>query len=149
MKNLAIAFFVGIGSTLALIIVAVMLTTDSTAPAANTTPKPQQAQTVAAAPKEEPAAPPLTEDEMLKEAFVYNTPGIIAKEAAMAVSAEDLSKILIPATCDVLEAFPLASTAKVIVADAAFKKWGTDEKASANVAEGILKTAIDSGRCDI
>jgi hypothetical protein len=146
MKKAIILVLSGAFGTLALLIAAVIMTTDSATPTQEIAQQAQPVQKVSA-PEPETTPEPLSPEEEVKQSIINNTPGLIAKETVMGMPADQLANTIIPATCEALETTPLASTVKIILADAALKNWGTDEKASENVAEGILKTALEPGRC--
>lgn len=96
--------------------------------------------------EETPAPAPLSYEEQIKEDIRNNTPGLFAIEAIDAIPAEKLANDILPVACDAL-ASNLTSDVKIVLADAALKNWGTDEKTSENIAEGIILTALEPGRC--
>ena len=94
----------------------------------------------------EPAPEPITYEEQLKKDIQGNTPGLFAADTISAIPAEKLANDIFPATCEAL-AVNLASDVEFVLADAALKHWGADEKTAKNIAEGLVKTAIEPGRC--
>lgn len=91
-----------------------------------------------------------TPNEVFQQHIASNTPGLLASETMGLIDADVLAEEIIPITCSMVQDTSVTiAESKVLIADSILRSAAAgDQKKADNLAEGLVKTALEPGVCN-